>query len=170
MSLLAWNCRGLAKPPAVRFLKEINKQYRPNIIFLSETLVKRNRIERVRKILGFGACFAVDAQGHGGGLALFWKNEGGVVITGSSQNFIDFEVSNEQVGKWRYTGFYGYPERERRAASWDLIRNLTHKSALPWCIIGDFNDMISVGEKRGGRSHPRHLLEGFRNTLEDCNL
>lgn len=67
MSLLALNCRGLANPRAVRFLKEINKQYMPNIIFLSETLVKRNKIERVCKALGFGECFAVDAQGHGVG-------------------------------------------------------------------------------------------------------
>ncbi|KAL8128213.1 hypothetical protein AgCh_014971 [Apium graveolens] len=116
---------------------------------------------------GFGA---VDAQGHGGGLALFWKNEGGVVITDNTQNFIDFEVSNDQVGRWRYTGFYGYPERERRTESWDLIRNLSHASELPWCIIGDFNDMLCVGEKRGGRVHPRHLMEGFRKTIEDCNL
>lgn len=29
---------------------------------------------------------------------------------------------------------------------------------------------LVLGEKRGGRGHPRHLLEGFRSTLEDCSL
>lgn len=71
MSLLAWNCRGLANSQTVRFLKELNNQYRPSIIFLSETLVKKGRVEFIRKQLGFGECFAVDAHGHGGGVALF---------------------------------------------------------------------------------------------------
>ncbi|KAL8115437.1 hypothetical protein AgCh_022072 [Apium graveolens] len=109
-------------------------------------------------------------QGHGGGLALFWKHAGGVVIIYSTQNYIDFEVMNEQVGKWRYTGFYGCPERSRRYESWKVLKGLKHKSLLPWCIIGDFNDMINVSEKRGGRRQPRYLMEGFKQTIEECGL
>lgn len=67
MSFIAWNCRGLAQQRAIRFLQEINKQIRPSVIFLSETLVKRNKIEKVCKSLGFGEFYSVDAQGHGGG-------------------------------------------------------------------------------------------------------
>ncbi|XP_074369831.1 uncharacterized protein LOC141711338 [Apium graveolens] len=171
MSFIAWNCHGLAQPRAVRFLQEINKQIRPSVIFFSETLVKRNKIEKVCKSLGFGEFYSVDAQGHGGGeLALFWKSAGSVVIKSSTQNYIDFEVFNEQVGRWSYTGFYGYPERCRRAESWNLIKELSHRSDLPWCIAGDFNDMVSSDEKRGGRPHPRPLLEGFNQVLLDCGL
>lgn len=88
------------------------------------------------------------------------------MITESTQNYIDFEVTNEQVGRWRYTGFYGYPERDRRVESWNLIKILAHKSVLPWCIIGDFNDMSNVSEKRAWRRHPRHLIEGYQNTIK----
>ncbi|KAL8106281.1 hypothetical protein AgCh_029900 [Apium graveolens] len=94
-----------------------------------------------------------------------WKTEGGVEIKGSSNHFIYFEVENEQVGRWRYTGFYGCPERERRRESWDIIRNLCSRSMLPWCLIGDFNDLIFAEEKQGGRMHPRGLLEGFVDTV-----
>lgn len=95
MSFLVWNCRGLANPQTVQFLKEITKQIRPNIIFLSETLVLKNKIESICKALQFVGWFAVDAQIHGGGLALLWKNEGGVEIKGSCNHYIDFEVSCE---------------------------------------------------------------------------
>ena len=71
MGLLAWNCRGMAKLGAIRFLKEIINQYRPSIIFLSETLVKIKKTA-LCKTIGFVGFFAVDAQGHGGGLALLW--------------------------------------------------------------------------------------------------
>ena len=103
MSLLAWNCRGLAKTRAVRFLKETINHYRPSIVFLSETLVKSNKIADVCKKISFAGFFAVDVQGHGGGLALFWKNEDAVHIIDSCSNYIDFEVSHDQLGKWRYT-------------------------------------------------------------------
>lgn len=48
-------------------------------------------------------------------------------------------------------------------ASWE-------KSNLPWCLIGDFNDMMYIDEKRGGREHPRNLLAGFVDILNECNL
>lgn len=85
-------------------------------------------------------------------------------------NYIDFEVVNEQTGCWRYTGYYGYPERNRRLESWNMLRELAGKSMLSWCIIGDFNDLLTRDEKRGGKAHPRHLPEGFAETLVDCGL
>lgn len=45
MSCLSWNCHGIAKPRTVRFLKEIVKQPRPSLIFLSETLVKKIKLK-----------------------------------------------------------------------------------------------------------------------------
>lgn len=61
---------------------------------------------------------------QGGGVALLWKGENSVEIKGSSENIIDIELSVKQVGCWRYTGFNGYPERQRRHESWDLLKDL----------------------------------------------
>ncbi|XP_074346844.1 uncharacterized protein LOC141685649 [Apium graveolens] len=170
MSILAWNCRGLANPRTVRLLLDINQQYRPSLIFLSETLIKNNKVATVSKKLGFAGYYAIDAQGHGGGLALMWKNGGAVQILQSCNNFIDFEVSHEQTGKWRYTGYYGIPQRNRRMESWNMLRQLAASSILSWCIIGDFNDIISMEEKRGGQRQPRRLMEGFFDAIMSCGL
>ncbi|KAL8145821.1 hypothetical protein AgCh_003824 [Apium graveolens] len=97
------------------------------------------------------------------------KNKSGCKIVKAESNFIDFEVENEQVGMWRYTGFYGYPERKRRRESWDMLKVLARNSELPWCVIGDFNDMYE-DDKWGGRKHPYNLLLGFRETMMDCEL
>lgn len=40
----------------------------------------------------------------------------------------------------------------------------------PWCIFGDFNDMLNTYDKQGKHPHPPSLLEGFRSAIEDCNL
>lgn len=104
------------------------------------------------------------------GLALIWKNEEGVEIKGSCNHYIDFEVYCEQIGRWRYMGFYGCPERGRHRESWDLIHGLASISSMPWCIIGDFNDMMFGYEKQGGHAQPRSLLEGFTKAVNDSRL
>lgn len=43
-------------------------------------------------------------------------------------------------------------------------------SSLPWCVMGDFNDMMYSFEKNGGRPQPRSLLEGFCNVVGECGL
>ncbi|XP_058726268.1 uncharacterized protein LOC131597596 [Vicia villosa] len=43
-------------------------------------------------------------------------------------------------------------------------------SSLPWCTIGDFNDMLSQQDKHGIHPHPNWLCNGFRDTISDCNL
>lgn len=108
--------------------------------------------------------------GHGGELALMCKNEGGMEIKGSCNHYIDCEVLGDQVGRWRYTGFYGCPKRYRRQESWKLLKSLAERSQLTWCILGDFNDIMFVHEKKGGRMHLRALLEGFKNVVKDCGL
>jgi ribonuclease HI len=43
-------------------------------------------------------------------------------------------------------------------------------SDLPWCIIGDFNDLLSKDDKKGANPHPNWLCNGFRNAVSDCDL
>lgn len=170
MSILAWNYRGLANPRAVRFLKELVQQLRPSLIFLSEIFVDKNKTAAVGKQLGFPNCWVVDTDRHGGGVALLWKGENAVQIKDSSENLIDVEVTVDQVGCWRYTGFYGYPERSKRRDSWNLLLDLSRRSNTPWCVLGDFNDLMYASEKLGGCAPPQNLLDGFSNTVEQCGL
>ncbi|XP_074337776.1 uncharacterized protein LOC141674973 [Apium graveolens] len=167
---IAWNCRGLANPRAVNFFKELVQQVRPSLIFLSEILGKKKKIEKVCRTIHFADCFVVESHGQGGGFALLWKNPGAVEIKGSCNHYIDFEVVCDQIGRWRYTGFYGCPERYRRYESWELLRGLADESNLPWCVVGDFNEMMFAHEKRGGKPHPRGLLDCFTKTVSDCGL
>ena len=39
---------------------------------------------------------------------------------------------------------------QKRRDSWQLLRGLKARSDLPWCVIGDFNDLLAQGEKKGG--------------------
>ncbi|KAL2984842.1 hypothetical protein AAZX31_12G113500 [Glycine max] len=53
---------------------------------------------------------------------------------------------------------------------WDLICSIADQSALPWCIFGDSNDLLSSDEKIGNRDHPNWLIQDFCEVISDCNL
>ena len=170
MNVLSWNCQGLGNSCTVRVLGDLIKSHKPDVLFLSETLSKANRIEQLRIKFGFSQCFAVDCNGRSGGLGVFWRHNASCEITGYSQNHVDIHFMHNNTAVWRLSCFYGLPERSRRQHSWNLIRTLASRSDIPWCIIGDFNDLLYDTDKWGNNPHPRHLLEGFRKAIDDSML
>ena len=68
------------------------------------------------------------------------------------------------------TSYYGFPERHKRGASWTLLCALAIGSSLPWVCIGDFSDLLSPSNKKGGVAHPDWLFRGFHGALTDCSL
>lgn len=170
MSCLIWNCRGLGVPLTVHVFKDLIRLLNPELIFLSETRSSITYMEELKANCNrFG--FVVDRVGLSGGLALLWRKDTDVTLLSYSRNHIDVEVvlSGEDT-KWRFTGFYGFPEHHQRHRSWDLLRELRTHSSLPWLVGGVFNEVLSVGEKAGGVARPQAMIDAFRNGLTDCDL
>lgn len=104
-------------------------------------------------------------------MAGVWRPGRGVNICEASPGiFIDVDVVSVNGPSWRFTGFYGYPNSGRRQESWDLLRTLARDNSLPWCIAGDFNDLLSNKEKRGSADRAPWLLRGFREAIQDSLL
>jgi hypothetical protein len=113
---------------------------------------------------------SVDVEGRSGGLSVLWKDTIKCRVMNYSRNFINLVVEEKEEGEWRLTCYYGFPERGRRAQAWNLLRELRDMSELPWCVIGDFNDLLSQEDKRGIHPHPNWLCNGFRAAVSDCDL
>ncbi|CAN0827212.1 hypothetical protein LINGRAHAP2_LOCUS917 [Linum grandiflorum] len=158
MIILSWNCRGLGQSRAVDVLGELFNTHRPDIVFLSETFVGRSRIEGIKARYDFEGCLVVDNIGHSGGLAVLWKDKVKVTLKFFHRHFIDMEVEDASSVSFRLTGFYGLPERARRRESWELIRMLAGMSTEPWCLVGDFNDLLT------------DLVGGFQEVVIDRGL
>lgn len=170
MTILSWNCRGLGNPQTVRVLLDLVQSNKPMIIFLMETMIKFTKLDQVRRRLGFKGLFMVEGEGHGGGLALLWKETSMVTIISSSLNYINAKVQLEGIPVWRLTGFYGFPERSRRRLSWDLLRSLYQNPSSPWCVVGNFNDILHPCEKSGGVRQASWLIDGFQTAVSECGL
>ncbi|KAL8124336.1 hypothetical protein AgCh_012113 [Apium graveolens] len=159
----------MGSPWKVRFLKDIIRQERPTVVFLCETLSSRMQLERIRMQINFQGMIVVEPQGRSGGLALFWKENGQAKLLSLSKNHTDVELNIKDMQAWRLTGFYGEPNRSQRRRTWDLLRHLARDSNLPWCILGDMNNIVSQLDK-GGAAYPQSLIDGFNAVLEDTGL
>jgi len=170
MSLVAWNCRGIGSSSTIPDLKYQVRQFNPDLLFLSETLAHRNKIEELCFLLGYDSCFYVDRTGRVEDLALFWKNSLHCQLINFSNNHITVEIVNNILGTWRLTGYYGYPNGGRRTAAWNFLRQLSSQFSGLWCIFGDFNDILDASEKMGRTIRPPWLINGFRQAVIDSGL
>ena len=53
-------------------------------------------------------------------------------------------------------GYYGFPEEGGHKDSQNFIQSLERDGSIPWCISGDFNDILfdykmSEGAEQGGQ-------------------
>ena len=71
MILEGWNCRGMGNGPAIQGLLDLKKKDDPDVLFLSETKLKKDKIEWLRWKLGMPNMIVKDCDGKGGGLAIF---------------------------------------------------------------------------------------------------
>ncbi|GMY05786.1 hypothetical protein FCV25MIE_01025 [Fagus crenata] len=74
------------------------------------------------------------------------------------------------VNSWRFTGFYGFAETHRHHESWDLLRLLHQQSSLPWCCVGDYNELTSIDEKVGGGIRSERQMQDFRDAIDSCGF
>jgi endonuclease/exonuclease/phosphatase family metal-dependent hydrolase len=71
---------------------------------------------------------------------------------------------------WKFTGFYGHPDVEKRHEAWALLRHLASLFPYPWICIGDFNEIVENADKWGGRTRSNSQMGAFRQALDDCGL
>uniref|UniRef100_A0A8I6XX79 Reverse transcriptase domain-containing protein n=1 Tax=Hordeum vulgare subsp. vulgare TaxID=112509 RepID=A0A8I6XX79_HORVV len=140
------------------------------MLFLSETKLDKRRIEWWKWKLGMTSLVVKDYEGKGGGLAMFSKSTLKVNPGMKSRYHIDTEITEEDGFVWRFAGIYGEPRMEARETTWRLLRNIKHHSDKPWICVGDFNEVLTQGEKEGGITRPQVYMDRFKQALEDCQL
>ena len=154
MSCLSWNCRGLGNPQTEAKLVDLVGKKDPKMVFLMETKVNKEVVERISRKMQYPNFFVVPRHNRGGGLALLWKDDFMLNVLTSFDNHIDGVVDQGMNDAWRFTGFYGDPDIASQENSWNLLRDLSQRQNLPWVCVGDFNEILRLEEKQGWLVRP----------------
>ncbi|XP_057419187.1 uncharacterized protein LOC130713437 [Lotus japonicus] len=176
MRLLAWNCRGLGNPGTVHVLKGLIASQGPDVVFISETKKSSQEMCSMRRSLGLSNLFPLDCAGTGrsraGGLCLLWNDEVEVDIVHASPNHILCMVTHPlSQDPMQVLGIYGFPDEQNKHRTWEMIdRFKPHNPATPWVCLGDFNDILSPDDKRGGGQVDILRLQNNNQTLSACGL
>ena len=163
MRFFAWNCRGLCQPKAVRALRMLLHSYHPSCIFLSE--LKISSLSKVSKILvsvGFPHFEFVPAQSSVGGLVLAWKSPTDIQIIFSNTNMINCIILPPAPSSlWQLTAVYGLTVYSKKHGFWQALKRIGEAFNGPWTVVGDFNNILSQVDKRGGSFFASSSSGGF---------
>ena len=88
----------------------------------------------------------------------------------SLKNHIDSIIDKGSSEAWRFTGFYGKPDTQKRKEFWDLLCLLNRCFDLPWLYAEDFNEIVSGLEKLGGSSRSQVQMQLFREAIDECGF
>lgn len=108
----------------------------PELLFLTETRCSFSYMEALKVKWNYHGV-VVDKVGLSGGLALLWRKDVDISLMSFSHNHIDMVVVlPRETFKWRFTGFYGFPEQHLCSRPWDLLPLLHSQHSLPWVVGG----------------------------------
>ena len=169
MSIMSWNCQGLRNPWTIRHLKEMRKEYFPDMLVLMEIKNLDAYVTKVQGWLGYRFLKTVEPLGCSGGLALFWKDNLHVDFLFVDKNLIDMKVSSASHS-WFVTCVYGNPVTSLRSIVWDKLTTFGLTRSEAWCMIGDFNAILSNEEKLGGPVRDLISFHSFQSMLADCDM
>lgn len=101
--------------------------------------------------LGFDKAEIIEASGFSGGIWLIWNSS--VVhmdhVISTTQS-ITMKVSTPGSQPWILTAVYASTNYVTRNSLWDHLDGIPTRHNLPWFITGDFNEILSSTEKKGG--------------------
>jgi hypothetical protein len=110
-------------------------------------------------------------QGYAGGIVCGWNRDLITVDVCKKQfQYIHLRVRYPNNEWWFFTPVYASPHEPLRATLWDDLKELSSTIQLPWLVAGDFNDIISVEEKKGGSVASTRKCNIFRDRINACKL
>lgn len=135
----------------VASMKNLCKEFEPDVVALLEPRVSGNKARRIVKNLGFGHYEMVDARGFAGGIWLMWKDEGlDFKIIEKHEQYVHVCFSPGTEEEWFFMVMYACPREAGRIVLWENMKRIAGQMNRKWLVAGDFNEIADPREQKGG--------------------
>ncbi|KAI9084926.1 hypothetical protein K1719_033099 [Acacia pycnantha] len=170
LKLVVWNSRGAAKKGFAATLKDIKTRYRLDLAVILEPRISGSHATKVIRGWGFKNWVRMEADGFSGGIWILWERE---------YLKVDVIVKNEQFVHCRiwsggenilFTAVYASPNEQKRRELWEILQGLAIDIEEPWMCIGDYNEIRSSLEQKGGGRVSEARCGRFNEWIQRCNL
>lgn len=141
-----WNCRGIANSSTLRALHHLIFSNSPDIVFLLEPLTL-SPPSSLLSSLGFDGFFSNNNHSTAFIWCLFKTNSTfKFSLSKFFTQYLTITFTNPVNGNYYLlTGIYASTNYVRREL-WEYLTSQA-SSNPPWCVLGDFNSIISASEK-----------------------
>ncbi|XP_061342988.1 uncharacterized protein LOC133289134 [Gastrolobium bilobum] len=171
MNCLVWNCRGAAKKSFKMTLCNLTKKYKVGLAAVLEPIISGFSAARKIKQLGFKNYLIEDAVGFMGGIWICWNDDSfKISLIEKINQFIHVLCTCSNGASFLLTVVYGSPREEERNALWSDLRRISETISVLWAVVGDFNEILSANEKKGGAPINVAKCAKFMEVLDDCNI
>ena len=159
VKIMSWNVRRANDLDRRKIIRNVIRIHRANLVCFQETKIQKMTTV-VARSLGVGRNYdwrALDAEGTAGEILLFWDKK--------IMELVDSEIGLFSISclfkmveggvLWMFSGVYGPVERNLKEIFWEELGSIRGWWEGPWCLSGDFNEILSPSERvRGGNITP----------------
>lgn len=153
MNILSWNCQGIGSNFTASHINKRCVSNTPDILFLSETRCKANRVIPILNSCAFQNLSIEHPVGLSSGMYLEWGDHIKVDIPGKTRRMIHALVTasvNSVDIETLISFVYGNPKQPERIKDWVFFEEMATQVNSPWLLIGDLNLTLNSAEKLGG--------------------
>ncbi|XP_026399703.1 uncharacterized protein LOC113295587 [Papaver somniferum] len=165
MRVLFWNINGVARTTTHSKLRELIRDFHPEVFGLAEPKVACST-NFGRRLISEGYSSFIINNSANSGIANLWvcyKDGLHVSVFNSSKKAITIAVDGVYISFVHAS----YIQTTRRM----LWRQLVMQDSItPWMVIGDFNCILRLNEKKGGLEIRSSIIDDFSDWMDDNNL
>ncbi|XP_074314795.1 uncharacterized protein LOC141650879 [Silene latifolia] len=168
----SWNVRGMNKLTKQLEIKRFLYNNNVGLFGLVEHKIKDLDCSKVLNNLGQHWNGVSNIQCHPGGrIILIWIEQCFTVnIIAMSDQLISANVKEVSSGnEFMFTVVYGSNDEEERLTLWNDLKHIKDSWGGPWCICGDFNNLLDFNERLGRPVHWSDITE-FRECVDYCEV
>jgi len=153
MKILAWNVQGAKKRHLAEEIRILQKVHQPDLLFLLETMVTEDNTKRIISRLGFQCYEFSNPINHSGGIWVLWNNthiKANVLLKEDRAiHMLVFEYATQKFSI--LSGIYAPAQASEKDTFWTHLCNLNDVIDMPWCLIGDFNELECPSTRKGDK-------------------